>query len=156
MIRAMRFGWAASILALSLWQSGAHAQCAPAPDSSYFFRGLSEQRAEAKIAANRAFYEDLLTTGFESKGRDGKKLSKHDFIETELGASAAANRRPFFAIREFTLVEHRKDHTVANYLLIEGTTGNGEAHTTETWLREVYEVQDGKWRLASIETVPGK
>ena len=37
-------------------------------------------------------------------------------------------------------------------MLREGTTGDGEAHLVETQVREVYEVQDGKWRLASVES----
>jgi len=42
--------------------------------------------------------------------------------------------------------------TVASYRLVEGATGNN-ARVNETWQREVYEVQEGKWHLVSVENV---
>src|SRR5262245_51224078 len=145
---------AAILLLGSLFPAVAAAQCAPAPDSAYFFRNLSEQRAEAKIADNRTFYDTLLSERFALKSQDGKALAKGEFIDAELAAGRKATRRPFFSIREYTLVEHRKGYAVANYLLIEGTTGDGETRAVETWLREAYEVEDGQWRLTDVEIEP--
>jgi hypothetical protein len=126
------------ILLLPFWHSVSFAQCAPAPDSPYFFRNLAEQRAEAKLASDRSFYEDLLSEHFAGKEK---------FIESELGV----RRKGFYAVRNFSLVEHRKGLAITNYLLVEGDIGEGNSNERETWQREVFEVQDGKWRLVSIE-----
>ena len=144
----------AALLLCPLLPLPALGQCAPAPDSAYFFRNLSEQRAEARIAGTRETYEKLLGMGFFAKRLSGEIQDKRAFIDTELADGSASNRRPFYSIREYTLVEHRKGFTVASYLLIEGTTGGGETRAVESWQRETYEVQDGQWRLTGIEIVP--
>ena len=153
MISAMRTTVLGLLLA-GLWQSAAFGQCAPAPDSPYFFRNLSEQRAEAKIAVNAAVFEQQLSDTFLSRGADGKPLNKRDYIAVELAARPAIPGRRFYSINNYTLLEHRKGYTVASYVLIEGVTGNGAPQLVESQLREVYEVVDGKWRLASVETAP--
>jgi hypothetical protein len=134
------------------WQAPAFAQCAPAPDSPYFFRNLAEQRAEAKLTEDRAFFEGLLSESFAAKDVDGKALPKREFIDHQLASHPAASHGGFYSVRDFRLDEHRKGVAVASYRLVEGDTGNN-AHVTEIWQREVYEVQDGKWRLVSIENV---
>ena len=149
----MRLRHLSPLIVLALWQSPAFAQCAPAPDSPYFFRGLAEQRAEAKIAENHAFYDDLLSDAFVTKGRDGKQVDKREFIADEFAVNRAAPQKHFFSIRDFSLVEHRKGFVVSSYVLTEGTTGGGETHVKESTMREVYQVEDGKWRLASVEAV---
>jgi hypothetical protein len=113
----MRITLAVLFLA-SLGQTVAFGQCAPAPDSPYFFRNLAEQRISAEQAARPAI------TG-----------------------------RRFFSISNYTLLEHRKGYTVASYLLTEGVNKNGQAQVSETQMREVYEVVEGQWRLASVEAV---
>ena len=138
------------LLLLPLWQTPAFAQCAPAPDSAYFFRNLAEDRAEARLTENRAFYEGLLGEGFLAKDTDGKALHKQEFIDRQLAGHPAASHTGFYAVRDFQLDEHRKGVTVASYRLVQGETGN-KAHVTESWQREVYEVQEGKWRLVSVE-----
>jgi hypothetical protein len=40
---------------------------------------------------------------------------------------------------------------LAGYLLIEGDIGEGKSNARETWQRETFEVQDGKWRLVSVD-----
>jgi len=142
------------LLLCSLLPAAASAQCAPAPDSSYFFRNLSEQRAEARIAGNREAYDKLLSASFVAKRPDGEALDKRGFIDAELAPAGAPGRRYFYSIREYKLVEHRKGFAVANYLLIEGSTGGGETRAAESWLREVYEVLDGHWQLTSVEASP--
>ena len=68
MIRAMRSPLAALLLLLLPFsQAPAFAQCAPAPDSPYFFRNLAEQRAEAKLTEDRAFFESLLSEEFAQR-----------------------------------------------------------------------------------------
>ena len=153
MISAMRTSVSGLLLAC-LWQSAAFAQCAPAPDSPYFFRNLSEQRAEAKIEINATVFEQQLSDTFTSRSTDGKLLNKRDFIAAELAARPARSGRRFYSISNYTLLEHRKGYTVASYLLIEGTTGNGAPQLVELQLREVYEVVDGKWRLAAVDARP--
>jgi len=140
------------LLVVCAWQSPAFGQCAPGPDSPYFFRDLAEKRAEARIAEDRAFFDGLLSDAFAAKGVDGRPLSKQDFIAAELAGRGASMRRPFFAISNYTLIEHRQGYTVASYVLREGTTGDGETHLIETRVHEVYEVQGGRWRLASVES----
>ena len=130
------------------------AQCAPAPDSAYFFRNLSEQRAEARIAGNRAFYDDLLSPDFKAPRTEGTPLDKKAWIDRELAARNDPERRPFFSIRDYKLVEHRKGFAMVSYLLIEGSTGGGETRAVETLHREVYEVQNGEWRLSVVEISP--
>ena len=144
----------AVMLLACLGPSSAIAQCAPAPDSPYFFRNLSEQRAEAKVAANPAVYEKLLSDTFLGHGLGGKQLSKREFIGAELAAPPSRAVRRFYAISNYTLLEHRKGYTVASYLLTEGMIGPGETHVVESQMREVYEVVDGQWRLASVEAAP--
>ena len=122
MIARMRIA-AAWLLLACLLQSTASGQCAPAPDSAYFFRNLSEQRADARIAADRALYEKLLSAAFEMKDRDGKPVSRQDFIAAELAPPRTAASRRFFSISNYTLVEHRQGYTVASYLLREVATG---------------------------------
>lgn len=151
MIGAMRLRMAPSLLLLlPLWQSAAFAQCAPAPDSAYFFRSLAEQRAEAKLAADRGFYESLLSEQFSGKDLAGKSRPRREFIDGELTGNHDAAHKGYYAVRNFSLVEHRKGRTITSYLLIEGDI-EGNANARETWQREVFEVQDGKWRLVSVE-----
>jgi hypothetical protein len=150
MIRAMLSRLAYLLLLLPCWQAPAFAQCAPAPDSAYFFRDLAEERAEARLTENRAFFENLLSESFSAKDVDGKTLLKQEYIDRQLAGHPAASHSGFYAVRDFQLDEHRKGVTVASYRLVQGDTGNN-AHVTETWQREVYEVQDGKWRLVSVE-----
>ena len=143
-----------ALLLICLAPAAGFAQCAPAPDSPYFFRNLSEERAEAKIAAQAAVFERLLSDAFQGHTADGKTLGKRDFIAAEIAARPAAAGRRFYSISNYTLIEHRQGYTVATYLLTEGVTGGGQTHLLESQLREVYEVQDGKWLLASLDTTP--
>jgi len=151
MIARMRFLAAALLITVA---TTAHGQCAPAPDSAYFFRDLSEKRAAAKLAEDRAYFEGLLSDAFATHGVDGNSMSRKDFIDAELAEFRASPSRPFFAISNYRLIEHRKGYTVVSYELREGTTANGETHMVELQIREVYEVQDGKWRLASVDSAP--
>jgi hypothetical protein len=148
-------GWFGGVLVACLWQAAAHGQCAPAPDSAYFFRNLSENRAEAKITDNRAYFNQLLSDSFVMTGLDGRHFPRQQYIDSELGAGRTLGQSPFFSIRDYTLLEHRKGHTVASYRLIEGATEGDTTRISETWLREVYEVQDGQWRLTAIEIASG-
>jgi hypothetical protein len=149
----MRSVLAAALLTCS-WHATAVAQCAPAPDSPYFFRDLSEERAEAKIAENRGFYEELLTETFAARAVGGKSVSKAEYITAELAENHAAPNHRFYSISDYTLVEHVQGHTVATYLLREGTTTGGKTQILESQLRETYEVQDGRWRLTAVENLP--
>jgi len=151
MIARMRIRLLALSILFSTWHASAFAQCAPAPDSSYFFRDLAAHRADAKIAGNQAFYDGLLSDAFAAKGNDGKPVDKHEFIERELTPSDVAPPKHFYAIRDFTLVERRKGFVVSSYLLTEGMTERGETRASEARVREVYQVEDGKWRLTSVE-----
>jgi hypothetical protein len=144
----------AGLLLSCLWPSAAFPQCAPAPDSAYFFRNLSEQRAEAKIASDRAVYEKLLTDSFESRAIDGTRQSRSDFIASELAPHPVAANRRFYSISNYVLLEHRQGHTVASYLLREGATSKRETRIVELQLRETYEVVGGSWRLAAVEISP--
>ena len=114
--------------------SVAFGQCAPAPDSSYFFRDLTQRRALARLAEDRAFFEALLSATFANRAA---------YIDAELAAEHARAAKPDIVVRHFTLLEHRKGFTVASYELVE----DGSAH----WFRDVYQVEDGKWRLTSSE-----
>jgi hypothetical protein len=159
MIGAMRLRMAPFLLVLlpGPWQSTAFAQCAPAPDSAYFFRNLAEQRAEAKLADDRRFYESLLSEKFSGKSRAGKELPRQAFIDGELARKHDAAHKGFYVVRNFSLVEHRKGLAVTSYLLIEGDIGEGKSNARETWQRETFEVQDGKWRLVSVDdTAPAQ
>jgi hypothetical protein len=151
MIAAVRSFLAALLLLLPL---AAAAQCAPAPDSAYFFRNLSEQRAEARIAGNREVYDKLLSANFVSPRSNAAALDKRGFIDQELAARGEPGRRHFYSIRDYKMVEHRKGYAMVTYLLIEGTTGGGETRAVESWLREAYEVQDGQWQLKVVEISP--
>jgi hypothetical protein len=155
MIARMKSALAAMLFAC-LWQSSVHAQCAPAPDSPYFFRDLSEERAEAKIAENRKFYDDLLTDSFAARGAGGKSASKAEYITAQLSENRAPPNRRFYSISNYTLIEHRQGHTVATYLLREGITADGKTRIFESQMRETYEVQDGRWRLAAVEASPAE
>jgi uncharacterized protein DUF4440 len=141
----------AYLLLLPFWHSPSFAQCAPAPDSPYFFRNLAEQRAEAKLASDRGFYESLLSEHFAGKDHNGKMLPRQEFIDGELATRHDSTRKGFYSVRDFSLVEHRKGLAVTHYLLIEGDIGEGKSNARETWQRETFEVQDGKWRLVSVE-----
>ena len=151
-IGAMRFRLAYLLIVLPFWQTPAFAQCAPAPDSAYFFRNIAEQRAEARLTEDRAFFERLLAEKFVAKDAGGKTLARQEFIDLQLAGHPAASHRGFYAVRDFQLDEHRKGATVASYRLVQGDTGD-HAHVTESWQRELYEVEDGKWRLMSVERI---
>ncbi len=153
MIAPMKSALVAALLAC-LWQSAAHAQCAPAPDSPYFFRDLSEERAEAKIAENRKFYDDLLTDSFAAHEAGGKPVTKAEYITAELSQNHAPPSQRFYSISNYTLVEHQQGRTVATYLLREGVTTDGRTRLLESQMRETYEVRDGHWRLTAVETSP--
>ena len=137
MIRAMRWGIGLCVVAAAAWNSGASAQCAPAPDSPYFFRDLTQHRAEARLAEDRAFFEKLLSATFANRAA---------FIDGELAAEPAGEDKPVIAVRNFSLLEHRKGFVVTSYQLVEGNAGH--------WFRDVYQVEDGQWRLASSEIAP--
>lgn len=98
---AMRWGIWVSAMVLTCGPV-AFGQCAPGPDSSYFFRDLTQRRASAM--------------------------------------------KPAPAVRNFSLLEHRKGFVVASYELVKGGKGR--------WFRDVYRVEAGKWRLASSEAAP--
>jgi hypothetical protein len=134
MIRAMRWGTWVFAAFMAAWTAGAQAQCAPAPDSSYFFRNLTQQRAEARIAEDRAFFEKLLSATF---------ANRNAFIDGELAPDREPTEKVPIEVRDFSLLEHRKGFVVTSYQLVEGKTGH--------WFRDVYQVEDGRWRLASIE-----
>jgi len=138
----MRWGtglFAAALLvpALTAWNGEASAQCAPAPDSSYFFRDLTQRRTEAKLAEDRAFFEKLLSATFANRAA---------FIEESLAPERSGATKPVVAVRNFSLLEHRKGFVVTSYQLIEGKSDH--------WFRDVYQVEDGQWRLASSEIAP--
>jgi hypothetical protein len=114
--------------------AGAIAQCAPAPDSAYFFRDLTRRRAEAKLAEDRVFFEKLLSATFANRA---------EFITGELAAEHARPEKAAAIVRNFSLLEHRKGFVVTSYQLVDGKTGR--------WFRDVYQVEDGQWRLASSE-----
>ena len=137
MIRAMRWGTWVFAAVVSAWTAGAQAQCAPAPDSSYFFRNLTQQRADAKLAEDRAFFEKLLSTTFANRAA---------FIDGELTPDREHSGKVPAEVRDFSLLEHRKGFVVTSYQLVAGKTG--------LWFRDVYQVEDGKWRLASTEPAP--
>ena len=137
MIRAMRWGTWVFAAVIAACSAGAHAQCAPAPDSSYFFRNLTQQRAEARLADNRAFFEKLVSATFANRTA---------FIDAELAPDRERTGKMPIEVRDFSLLEHRKGFVVTSYQLVEGKTGH--------WFRDVYEVEDGQWRLASTELAP--
>jgi hypothetical protein len=83
--------------------------------------------------------------------RPGKALPRQQFIESELAVKHDPAHKGFYAVRNFSLVEHRKGVAITSYLLVEGDIEEGGPNTRETWQREVFEVHDGKWRLVSIE-----
>src|SRR4051812_17089222 len=155
MIAAMRTALAAALLAC-LWQSAVHAQCAPGPDSVYFFRDLSEERAEAKTAENRKFYDELLSDSFAARGAGGKAISKAEYIAAELAQSHAPPNQRFYSISNYALAEHVPGHTVATYVLREGITMDGKTRLYESRLRETYEVLGGRWRLTAVESSPAE
>jgi len=142
MIRAMRWGTrllAATLLELALatWTADAIAQCAPAPDSSYFFRDLTQRRAAARLTEDRAFFEHLLSMTFANRA---------EFIDAQLAAEPAGTGKSTIAVRNFSLLEHRKGFVVTSYQLVDGKA--------DPWFRDVYEVEDGQWRLAASQIAP--
>ena len=153
MIARMRI-LSATVCLVVLAPSAAFAQCAPAPDSAYFFRNLSEQRAQARIDGDRAVYESQLSDTFASRDADGRTVSRAAFIEAELKADRDSPRAHVFSISNYTLVEHRKGHTVATYLLRESATEGSPEPVRETQFTEVYEVVGRQWRLTAVETKP--
>jgi hypothetical protein len=137
MIRAMRWGTWVFAAVMAVWTAGAQAQCAPAPDSSYFFRNLTQQRADARLAEDRAFFEKLLSATF---------ANRNAFIDGELAPDGEPVGKVPSEVRDFSLLEHRKGYVVTSYQLVAGRTGH--------WFRDVYQVEDGQWRLASTELAP--
>jgi hypothetical protein len=129
---------AARLLKLAAAGTAASAQCAPAPDSPYFFRELTQRRTQARLAEDRAFLDNLLSATFVDRAR---------FIERELDPDRARGHGSAASVRNFSLLEHRKGFVVASYELVDGKTDH--------WFRDVYQVEDGRWRLASSEVVQG-
>ena len=116
----------------------AFGQCAPGPDSSYFFRDLTQRRTAPRLSEDRAFFETLLSATFANRAA---------YIDGEVAAAHRATRgKPPAAVRNFALLEHRKGFVVAKYQLVEA----GAAR----WFRDVYQVEGGRWRLASSEIAP--
>jgi hypothetical protein len=146
----MRLG---TVWLLGLAPAASLAQCAPGPDSAYFFRNLSEQRAQARIDGDRKVYEAQLSASFAAHAADGRPLSREAFIDAELRGEPAARGRTF-SISNYTLVEHRKGHTVATYLLREDVGSQGGVRPRELQLTEVYEVVDSQWRLTTVDVKP--
>ena len=153
MIARMRILLATVCLA-ALSPLAALAQCAPAPDSAYFFRNLSEQRAQARIDGDRRVYETQLSDTFASRDADGRPVSRAAFIDAEMKTESGASRAPVFSISNYTLVEHRKGHAVARYLLRESARRGSDTPVRETQFTEVYEVVDRQWRLTAVEAKP--
>jgi hypothetical protein len=138
---------------VALAPAAALAQCAPGPDSAYFFRNLSEQRAQARIDGDRKVFESQLSETFAAHDADGRELSRAAFIDAQLNGEHGAHARSF-SISNYTLVEHRQGHTVATYLLREDAPADGQTRARELRLTEVYEVVDRKWRLTTVEVKP--
>ena len=126
-----------SVAGLATWPVTAGAQCAPAPDSSYFFRDLTQRRAAAKLTEDRAFLEKLLSATFANRAA---------FIDAELALGPDGPAKPGIAVRNFSLLEHRKGFVVASYQLVDGKA--------DRWFRDVYQVEGHEWRLASSEIAP--
>ena len=68
------------------------------------------------------------------------------FIDGQLAPDREHGGKTSVEVRDFSLLEHRKGFVVTSYQLVEGATGR--------WFRDVYQVEDGKWRLASTEPAP--
>jgi hypothetical protein len=133
----MRWGTWISVTSLT-FVSVAFGQCAPGPDSSYFFRDLTQRRAAPQLSEDRAFFETLLSATFANRAA---------FIDGELAAAQHPKpEKPAVTVRNFSLLEHRKGFVVASYELV----GGGAAR----WFRDVYQVEGGKWRLASSQAAP--
>jgi hypothetical protein len=135
------------------WLSGlpvASAQAPPKVDTPEFFRDLTERRANAYLAGDRAFYEKLLSADFVMMGDNGAVSKKGAYLDAEFAARRSDRMKPFFSIADFRVVALRKDFAVVSYLKTEGMKIGEQTFSADARRLDTYALENGQWRLITM------
>jgi hypothetical protein len=147
---AMRSLFVVTLIWLLAGFSAASAQVPPKLDSAEFFRDLTERRAAAHIAGDRAFYEKLLSAEFVMMGDNGAITKKNEYLDVEFAGERTQGMKPFYSIGDFRMVTLRKDFAVVSYLKTEGMKLGEQTFSADARRIDTYALESGQWRLVTM------
>jgi len=140
----------ALVAGLLVAASTAIAQAPPKVDSIDFFRDLTERRAGAYIAGDRAFYEKLLGADFVMMGDNGAITNKKEYLDAEFAGKRPPDMKAYYSIGDFRVVTLRKDFAVVSYLKTEGMKIGEQTFSAEARRMDTYALEKGEWRLIAM------
>lgn len=126
------------------------AQGAPKPGSREFFADLTERRAAAYIAGDRAFYERLLSAEFVLVGDNGVVTKKNPYLDAEFASKHSEGMKPFYAISDFEVITQRKDFAIVSYVKTEGMEIGEQTFSADARRLDTYALEAGQWRLVAM------
>ena len=126
------------------------AQSNPKPGSREFFADLTERRAAAYVAGDRAFYERLLSADFVLVGDNGAITRKSAYLDTEFAGKHSEGMKPFFSISDFQVVSQRKDLVIVSYLKTEGMKLGEQTFSADARRLDTYALEGSQWRLVTM------
>jgi uncharacterized protein DUF4440 len=135
-----------SLLAVST----AFAKAPQKPGSPEFFRELTEQRAAANVAGDRAFYEKLLSKDFVIVGDNGVVTPKTEYLDIEFGSKRPKEMQPFYSFSDFRVVAARPNLAVISYIKTEGMKVGEQTFAADARRLDTYALEDGQWRLLAM------
>jgi hypothetical protein len=130
--------------------SAARAETLVKTDPAEFFRDLTERRAVAYIANDRAFYEKLLSPEFVMMGDNGALSKRKDYLDAEFARKPIEGMKPFYSIGDFRVITQRKDLVVVSYLKTEGMKLGDQTFSADARRLDTYALEDGQWRLVTM------
>ena len=126
------------------------AQGTSRPGSRDFFADLTEKRAAAYLAGDRAFYEQLLSADFILVGDNGAITKKLAYLDAEFAGKHSEGMKPFYDISDFQVITLRKDFALVSYLKTEGMKIGDQSFFADARRLDTYALEEGQWRLVAM------
>ena len=139
-----------TLIGLLAASSVALAQMPPKVDTPEYFRDLTQRRADAHVAGDRAFYEKLLSADFVLMGDNGAITKKNEYLDIEFAGKRSEDMKPFFSISDFRVITLRKDLAVVSYLKTEGMKLGEQTFSADARRLDTYALEQGQWRLITM------
>lgn len=124
---------------------------AATPDT---FRELTERRAAAYVAEDRAYYEKLLSKDFVLLGDNGSVTNKADYLDSEFGSPRPKNMKPFYSFNSFHVVTARSDMAIVSYIKTQGMKVGEQTVSADARRLDTYVLENGEWRLVAMAAIP--
>lgn len=125
-------------------------QMPPKVDTPEYFRDLTQRRADAHVAGDRAFYEKLLSADFVLMGDNGAVTKKDEYLDIEFAGKRSEGMKPFFSISDFRVITLRKDLAIVSYLKTEGMKLGEQTFSADARRLDTYALESGQWRLITM------